>query len=70
MTFKVSNLGSKRPNLQRAYVIGVCNNLGTTVNIKRMILFLTHYFSVSFAILQLKKFKDFFQTILADTGQN
>ena len=31
MTFKVSNLGSKRPHLHRAYVLGVYNNLGTTV---------------------------------------
>ena len=32
MTFKVCNLGSKRPHLHRAYVLGVYDNLGTTVN--------------------------------------
>ena len=31
MTFKVCNLSSKRPHLYRAYVIGVYNNLGSTV---------------------------------------
>ena len=31
MTFKVSNLGSERPHLHRAYVLGVYNNLGSTV---------------------------------------
>ena len=33
MTFKVSNPGSKRqrPHLNRAYVLGVFDNLGTTV---------------------------------------
>ena len=31
MTFKACNLGSKRPHLHRAYVLGVCNDLGTTV---------------------------------------
>ena len=34
LTFKVGNLGSKRPHLHRAYVLGVYNNLGTTVNVK------------------------------------
>ena len=29
--FKVSNLGLKRPHLHRAYVIGLYNNLDTTV---------------------------------------
>ena len=33
MTFKVCNLGSKRPHLHRAYVLGVYNNLGTTVGL-------------------------------------
>ena len=31
MSFKVCNLGSKRPHLHSAYVLGVYNNLGTTV---------------------------------------
>ena len=31
MTFKVYNLGSKRPRLHRAYVLGVFTNISTTV---------------------------------------
>ena len=31
MIFKVCNLSSKRPHLHRAYVLGVYNNLGSTV---------------------------------------
>ena len=31
MPFKVFNLGSKWPHLHRAYVLRVCNNLGSTV---------------------------------------
>ena len=29
--FKLYDLGSKRPHLHRAYILGACNNLGTTV---------------------------------------
>ena len=32
MTFRLCNLGSKGPHLYRAYVLGVCNNLGSTVH--------------------------------------
>ena len=32
MTFKIYNLSPKRPHLHRSYVLGVCNNLGTTVH--------------------------------------
>ena len=31
MTFKVCNLGSNRPHFHRAYVLGVYNDLSTTV---------------------------------------
>ena len=31
MNLKVHNLGSKRSRLHKAYVIGLYNNLGTTV---------------------------------------
>ena len=37
MSFKVCNLGSKRPHLHSAYVLGVYNNLGTTVVVRSMI---------------------------------
>ena len=35
MSFKVCNLGSKRPHFHSAYVLRVYNNLGTTVSVLR-----------------------------------
>ena len=32
MTFKIFNLGLKWPHLHGAYVLRVCNNLGSTVS--------------------------------------